>query len=91
MALPPDCAAPTVRKPRAGFNRYFATDPLQSSLKQANLTLDVDTANAEVLKWLRDVANNRTHKTTGNVPAVRLEQERQALQSLPVFHAAKTH
>ena len=72
------------------FNRYLRNSfyyPLQSSLKQANLTLDVDTANAEVLKWLRDVANNRTHKTTGNVPAVRLEQERQALQSLPVFHA----
>jgi transposase len=74
------------------FNRYLRNSfyyPLQSSLKQADLALDVDTANAEVLNWLRDVANNRTHKTTGIVPAVRLEQERQALQSLPVFNAEK--
>jgi transposase len=71
------------------FNRYLRNSfyyPLQSSLKQAGLTLDVDTANAEVLKWLRDVANSRTHKTTGWVPAARLEQEQQALQSLPLFN-----
>ena len=72
------------------FNRYLRNSfyyPLQSSLKQANLTLDVDTANAEVLKWLRDVANCRTHKTTGCVPAVSLAQEQQALQALPPFTA----
>jgi transposase len=72
------------------FNRYLRNSfayPLQSSLKQADLALDVDTANAEVLKRLRDVANSRKHKTTGIVPALRLEQERVALQPLPVFNA----
>jgi hypothetical protein len=49
------------------------------------LVLDVDTANAEVLKWLRDVANARIHNTTGIVPAVRLIQERPALQLLPGY------
>ena len=49
--------------------------------------LDVDTANVQVLKWLRDVANSRVHRTTQAVPADLLEQERQALQPLPVFHA----
>lgn len=74
------------------FNRYLRNSfyyPLQSSLKQAHLTLDVDTANVQVVKWLRDVANSRTHKTTGVVPAVRLAQERQVLQSLPRFNAQK--
>ena len=72
------------------FNRYLRNSfyyPLQSALKQADLVLDVDTANAEVLKWLRDVANCRTHRTTGIQPTVRLAQERGALQALPLFNA----
>lgn len=44
---------------------------------------DVDTANAEVLKWLCDTANLRVHGTTGEVPAERLKLERNNLQPLP--------
>lgn len=72
------------------FNRYLRNSfyyPLQSSLKQAGLTLDVETANSEVGSWMRDVANSRIHSTTGVSPVVRLEQERQALQRLPLFQA----
>lgn len=72
------------------FNRYLRNSfyyPLQSSLKQAGLALDVDTANAEVRKWMRDVANRRLHKTTGLAPVVLMERERDVLQSLPLFSA----
>ena len=72
------------------FNRYLRNSfyyPLQSSLKQAGLALDVDTANTEVRKWMRDVANRRIHRTTGTAPVVRLEQERDVLQLLPIFSA----
>ncbi len=68
------------------FNRYLRNSfyyPLVSSLKQAGLSLDVATANTEVKKWLRDVANVRVHGTTGEIPAVRLVAEREALQALP--------
>jgi hypothetical protein len=40
------------------------------------------TANVEVRKWLRDVANVRVHGTTGMVPARLLEDERLRLQPL---------
>jgi hypothetical protein len=33
--------------------------------------------------WLREVANARVHATTGEVPLVRLELERERLQSMP--------
>jgi transposase len=68
------------------FNRYLRNSfyhPLVALLKQSGMTLDVATANAEVGKWLRDVANARVHGTTGEIPAVRLVTEREALQSLP--------
>lgn len=68
------------------FNRYlkesFVT-PLAATLKSAGLVLDVDTANAHVGRWLAEVADQRTHATTGEKPAVRLAQERLALQPLP--------
>ncbi len=61
-------------------------------LKQAGLTLDVVTANIEVRRWLREVANQRIHGTTQARPAERLKEER--LQSLPSpwrgdIHAAR--
>ena len=65
-----------------GYLRYSFFVPLASRLKQAGLVLDAETANLEVLKWLRDVANARTHRTTQAVPAQRWAQERDAL--LPV-------
>jgi len=63
------------------YLRYSFYVPLVSQLKQAGLRLDVETANVEVLKWLRDVANNRIHQTTQEQPAVRWKQELAALQT----------
>jgi len=68
------------------FNGYLRRSfyvPLASRLKQAELTLDVVTANAHVTRWLADVANDRVHGTTGTKPALRLREEAVHLQPLP--------
>lgn len=68
------------------FNRYLRYSfyyPLLSRLKQASLTLDVETANIEVRKWLDEVANCRTHGETNERPCDRLKIERKALLPLP--------
>ena len=57
--------------------------PLASQLRPERLKVDRDTANARVGTWLREVANARVHATTGEVPLVRLELERERLQSMP--------
>src|SRR5258708_18438935 len=57
--------------------------PLSSPLRPEGLTVDRDTANARVGAWLRVVANARVRATTGEVPMVRLEQERDRLQPMP--------
>lgn len=68
------------------FNRYlkdsFVT-PLAATLKSAGLRLDVTTANAHVGRWLGEVADQRTHATTGDKPAVRLAEEQLSLLPLP--------
>ncbi len=67
------------------FNRYLRYsfyNPLASRLKSAGLTLDVQTANMEVLKWLKETANQRVHGTTKEIPLERLERERSTLQPL---------
>jgi len=49
------------------FNRYLKGSfvwPVESRLKPLGLSLDVDTANAQVGIWLRDVANIRIHGET---------------------------
>ena len=59
------------------FNRYLREsfyNPLVTRL-QAHVPLDAATANVEVLKWLRDVANVRSHKGTGARPIDRLAAE----------------
>jgi transposase len=64
------------------FNRYLRGsfyNPLVTRL-QADVALDVETANVEVLKWLRDVANVREHKGTGERPVDRLEADQQAMR-----------
>ena len=66
-----------------GYLRHSFYVPLVAQLKQVGLTLDIETANLEVLKWLRDIANARTHQTTQAVPAERWREERQRLQTLP--------
>jgi hypothetical protein len=68
------------------FNGYLRRSfyvPLVSRLKQAGLQLDVVTANAEVRRWQKDVANERLHGTTGCKPVDRLRDEQRHLQALP--------
>jgi hypothetical protein len=57
--------------------------PLASQLRADGLTVDRDTANARVGTWLREIANARMHRTSGEVPLVRLALERERLQPLP--------
>ncbi|NYT44629.1 hypothetical protein H0A64_07300 [Alcaligenaceae bacterium] len=46
------------------------------------MMLDVEAANAEVGKWLRDVANQRIHPVTNNAPAVLFEEQERCACSL---------
>lgn len=71
-----------------GYLRHSFHVPLVTRLRQHGLVLDRDTANVEVARWLREVANARVHAETGAVPAVRLEEERIALQRLPAPYRA---
>ncbi len=67
------------------FNRYLRYsfyNPLVSRLKPLGLLLDTELGNYEVKRWLRDVANQRLHGTTGKVPAIALEEEKPWLQPL---------
>jgi transposase len=66
------------------FNGYLRRSfyvPLVAQLKQAGLSLDAVTANAQVRRWLKDLANERIHGTTQVRPAERLQDER--LQAIP--------
>jgi transposase len=68
------------------FNRYLRYsfyNPLVSRLKPLGLTVDAELGNYEVKRWLRDIANQRIHATTGQIPAVKLQEEKQWLQPLP--------
>ncbi len=68
------------------FNRYLRASfyvPLASRLGSAGLAVDAATANAEVRRWLDEVANVRHHGETRARPVDRLAEERQALQPLP--------
>lgn len=68
------------------FIRYLRASfyvPLASQFSPEGLTVDRDSANARVGAWLREVANARVHATTGEVPLLRLEQERERLQPIP--------
>jgi transposase len=68
------------------FNGYLKRSflvPLAATLRAGGLTLDVDTANREVLRWLNEVANTREHGTTGIAPCVRLIEDQAHLSALP--------
>ncbi|MCO5101339.1 MAG: IS21 family transposase [Burkholderiaceae bacterium] len=68
------------------FNGYLKGSflvPLAATLKAAGLHLDVAAANAHIGRWLADVANVRTHATTGERPDRRLALECTALMPLP--------
>jgi transposase len=63
------------------FNRYLRGsfyNPLVTRL-QADVALDAATANVEVLKWLRDVANVRKHQGLGAKPIDRLAADQEAM------------
>lgn len=66
------------------FNGYLRRSfyvPLASRLGQSGLQLDVVTANAEVVRWLREVANERVHGTTLEKPVMRMALEVPHLQA----------
>jgi transposase len=68
------------------FNHYLKNSfitPLATTLKQAGLSLEVETANGQVGQWLSDSAHQRIHGTTKEKPQVLLEKERLSLQALP--------
>jgi transposase len=67
-----------VRYVRDNFYR-----PLASKLSALELTLDVETANIEIIDWLNNVANQRIHDTIKVKPADRLKEEQKYLQDLP--------
>jgi len=83
------CAGHIGQRPRARSSasiRYLRASfyvPLASQLSPEGLKVDRDTANARAGTWLREVANARVHATTGEVPLVRLELERERLQPMP--------
>lgn len=62
------------------YLRYSFYIPLVAGLKQAGLALDVETANIEVRKWLREVANVRIHQTTQEQPITLWKKELSELQ-----------
>lgn len=71
------------------FHRYLRGNfyvPLDSRMKASGLLVDAPTANAEVGKWLRDVANRRVHPHTGHAPTTLFENvEKALLQPLPRY------
>ena len=73
------------------FNHYLKNSfvvPLAASLNQVNLLLDVEVANSKKGPWLMEVANARTHATTGEVPQYRLDTEVHHLLPLPELQYA---
>lgn len=75
------------------FIRYLRQSfyvPLASRLAQEGLTVDRETANLAVRRWLREVANARVHATTGEIPAERLAIERLQLQSVPIPYGGRS-
>lgn len=72
------------------FNRYLRYSffvPLAARYKQAGLEVDAASANREVARWLREVANVREHATLKEQPLVRWQREREHLQPLPALYA----
>ena len=72
------------------FNGYLKGSflvPLAASLRAAGLALTADVANQHVRRWLDEVANEREHGTTGEVPAVRLAEERAVMLPPPACKA----
>lgn len=71
------------------YFRYSFYHPLITKLKQVGLELDINTANYEVISWLNNVANIRTHGTTGYIPYEQLKKEKQYLQAVPKLYCGQ--
>lgn len=72
------------------FNGYLKGSflvPLAASLEAAGLKLTPEMANANVRRWLDEVANVRVHATTKAVPAVRLAEEQAVMLPAPALKA----
>jgi hypothetical protein len=67
-----------------GYLRRSFYVPLAAKLKAMGLELDAVTANTEVWRWLREVADRRVHGTTRCMPALQLAKERSSLMALPM-------
>jgi transposase len=70
------------------FNGYLKGSflvPLAASLNAGGLKLTAEVANAQVRRWLDEVANARVHATTRAVPAHRLEEERAVMLPAPAL------
>ena len=71
-----------------GYLRRSFYVPLVAKLREMGLELDVATANTEVWRWLREVAEQRVHGTTKCMPALQLAKELPSLMGLPVPYRA---
>lgn len=68
------------------FIRYFRQSfwvPLMTRMTAAGLDVDVDLANTEVQRWVREVADQRMLRAQGGTPHARLRADREALQPMP--------
>lgn len=65
------------------YLRYSFHNSLSVRLAMKRYSMNIDNANAEVFKWLDDVANKRIHQTTLQTPFALLAEERYHLLSLP--------
>lgn len=72
------------------FNGYLKGSflvPLAASVQAAGLKLTPEIANAQVRRWLDEVANARVHATTKAVPATRLAEEQAVMLPAPALKA----
>ena len=72
-----------------GYLRRSFYVPLLAQMRAAGLELDIATANTQVWRWLREVANVREHGTTKEAPQARLARELPALQPVPPTYASQ--
>lgn len=65
------------------YLRYSFHNGLKVKLSMMNYDMNIDNANAEVIKWLNDKANKRIHQTTLQRPFDLLAQEQPHLLPVP--------
>lgn len=65
------------------YLRHSFFTPLAAQCKSTGQRMDIDILNSKGAIWLHDVANTRTHGTTGKVPVEQLQIEQPFLQGIP--------